>query len=46
MHRRLTVMAAVAAASIIATGCSGTATTPPASAPRPAVRTFDADHPG
>ena len=31
MHRRVTVLAAVAAASIIATGCSGTATTPPAS---------------
>ena len=33
MHKRLTVLAAVAAASIIATGCSGTSTTPPASTP-------------
>ena len=33
MQKRATVLAAIAAASIIATGCSGTATTPPASAP-------------
>ncbi len=41
MHKRLTVLAAVAAASIIATGCSGTATTPPASAPASGGGTFD-----
>jgi D-xylose transport system substrate-binding protein len=41
MHKRLTVLAAVAAASIIATGCSGTATTPPASAPASGGGAFD-----